>query len=255
VQPHRYDRIVPASSDQRAIKDRIDDHTGWYHSIELAPGVVTPGIHDSAHALAVLDSLGFPSDLEGKRVLDVGCRDGFFAFEAEGRGGVVVGIDYADPEMTGFPIASEILGSNVEYHTENVYELAPETYGQFDVILFLGVLYHLRNPLLALDRLRSLAAVGALIVVETEVSTDPDLVDLATPTFEFLPRDQLAGDATNMWAPNVAGLVAVLAECQFSAQAVKRTENRAWVLASAVDDVELEQYRLLDSSRGQGGQD
>jgi tRNA (mo5U34)-methyltransferase len=235
------------------VRTRINSHHSWYHSIELAPGIVTPGIHDSAAAILTLETLGFPDDLKGMRVLDVGCRDGFFAFEAEKRGAEVVGIDYADPEATGFAIASEILGSTVEYHIDNVYDVGPEKYGHFDLILFLGVLYHLRNPLLALDRLRAMAIVGGEIIVETEISTDGALANLDTPAFEFLPRDQLAGDSTNMWAPNMAGLLAVLEECQFAPVATNRAGNRGWVRARVVDDVQLEHYRRLDSSRGLWG--
>src|SRR5262245_34297053 len=128
-------------------RKRIAAHEHWYHQIEVAPGVVTPGINDSQQILA---ALRLPERLDGQRVLDIGARDGFFSFECERRGAEVVAIDSMPPEQTGFPIAKELVGSGVEMLQRNVYDLSPEEFGSFDLILFLGVLYHLRDPMLAL---------------------------------------------------------------------------------------------------------
>src|SRR6201996_4023048 len=129
----------------------IAAHPHWYHQIEVAPGVVTPGVNDSQ---MILDTLRLPDDLSGLRVLDIGARDGFFSFECERRGAAeVVAIDYLPPEETGFPIAKKLVGSDVELRQANVYDLTPEEFGTFDLVLFLGVLYHLRDPMLALDRI------------------------------------------------------------------------------------------------------
>ena len=143
---------VPEIADPADLRALVDGHPDWYHQIELAPGLVTPGAHTSGDALKVLNGLGLPADAHGLRVLDIGCRDGFFAFELERRGADVHGLDYADPEVTGFGIASRVLGSRVSYSVANVYDLDPDRFGTFDLVLFLGVLYHLRNPMLALDR-------------------------------------------------------------------------------------------------------
>ena len=103
----------------------------------------------------------------GKRALDIGCYEGFFSFAMERRGAEVVATDLWAYGSNGFKLCKELLGSNVEYRQASVYDLNPETFGYFDVVLFAGVLYHLRHPLLALDRVRSVCAETAFI--ETQV--------------------------------------------------------------------------------------
>jgi len=242
--------------DTESIRGRIAKHPNWYHRIELAPGLVTPGVHDSQAGLRLLDALGLPRDCSGLRVLDIGCRDGFFAFELERRKASVVGLDYADPAITGFSIAAEILGSHVEYRVENIYDLDPRRHGLFDLVLFLGVLYHLRNPILALDRVRSVCKPGAIVFVETQICLEPAVAELDLPLWQFFPRDSLHGDATNKWAPNLAGLKSVLQECQFEILEVVRGSDRAAVRARTVADSRLEYYRQVDAGTrmwGQGG--
>lgn len=235
------------------IRSLIDSHPHWYHQIELAPGVFTPGIHDSPNALRHLDDLGLPADCSGLRVLDVGCRDGFFAFEMERRGADVLGIDYARPETTGFEIASRVLGSAVRYEVENVYRLAPERHGTFDLILFLGVLYHLRNPMLALDALRSVQRPGGVLFVETQMATDERIGAIDLPLWQFYPKDTLQGDHSNKWAPNPAGLMAVVEESQYRVLEAMNTGSRGYVRARAVDDEQLAYFRRLDAARGLWG--
>jgi tRNA (mo5U34)-methyltransferase len=230
------------------VRALVAGHEGWYHQIELAPGIVTPGTHRSSEALALLDRMGLPRQASGQRVLDIGCRDGFFAFEMERRGAEVVAVDYAGPDITGFSLAAGVLGSRVPYVVDNVYNLEPGRLGVFDVVLFLGVLYHLRNPMLALDRVRALARPGALLFVETQLPTDGRLRDLPLPAWQFLPRDSLYGDATNKWAPNVAGLQAVVEECQLRVLECIAGNERACLRAVAVEDPQLEYGRALDGS-------
>src|SRR5688572_24434633 len=125
----------------------------WYHIMELAPGVLTPGVNNAA---ATLSRMKLPADCNGLRVLDLGARDGAFSFELERRGAAVIAIDYMPTEKTGFPIAAELLQSKVEYRHANVFDLTPEEYGTFDLIFFLGLLYHLPDPMRALRIVRSL---------------------------------------------------------------------------------------------------
>jgi tRNA (mo5U34)-methyltransferase len=238
------------------VSARVAGHPLWYHRIELAPGVVTPGSHDSPAALRVLDGLGLPPDCTGLRVLDIGCRDGFFAFEMERRGARVVALDYMDSTTTGFGIAAEVLGSRVEYRVENVYDLEPRRHGLFEVVLFLGVLYHLRNPMLALDRVRAVTRPGGLAFIETHLSADPAVAGAGQPVWQYFPRDSCLGDATNKWAPNLPGLRAVLEECQLQVEDVAVTGERAAVVARSVADRRLEYFRRLDAGtriRGAGG--
>src|SRR5205085_3065443 len=125
----------------------------WYHRIPIRPGIVTPGVNDAEATLAVLDP---PDDCTGLRVLDLGARDGFFSFAFERRGAEVVAVDYVPADQTGFAIAAELLGSKVTYLHENVYNLTPEKHGTFDVVLCLGLLYHLPDPMRALHLMRAL---------------------------------------------------------------------------------------------------
>src|SRR5262249_3830965 len=150
------------------------------------------------------------------RVLDVGVRDGFFAFELERRGAGVTGIDSAPAARTGFPGAADVLGRAGKDVVQNGYDLAAGRLGPLHPVLFLGVLYHLRSPLRALDRIRSVCRPSAKLFVET-VLIDNDVVaaggrpvrlaeitdgPAAVPLLRFYPRDTLAGDHSNKWAPN-----------------------------------------------------
>lgn len=157
----------------------------WYHTIELAPGVVTPGWFDPRGVVA---QLPFPSSLEGKRCLDVATADGFWAFEMERRGAREVhAIDVLDPhewdwpvtsdeqtiaaigrrkdEGRGFDIARGVLASNVEFSERSVYELDPEQTGRFDFVYVGSLLTHLRDPVRALERVRSVCT-GQLLLVD-----------------------------------------------------------------------------------------
>jgi len=241
-------------TDAETIRSLVDAHPLWYHQIELAPGIVTPGVHDSADELARLDTLGLPRDCSGLRVLDIGCRDGFFAFEMERRGArEVVGIDYAEPDITGFSVAAKILASDVQYVVENVYYLDPKKYGTFDLVLFLGVVYHLRHPMLALDHLRSVTKPDGLLFVESVIAGDDAVSHPDVPLWQFLPRDTLGGDATSKWAPNMAGLKSVIEESRFQVLDSTVHAGRGAVTARAVVDRELDFYQRLDGEVGLKG--
>jgi SAM-dependent methyltransferase len=128
----------------------------WYHTIDLGGGVVTRGVDDSPMRLA---RARLPESLHGLTVLDIGAWDGFFSFECERRGAArVVAADHFSwhgsgwGTKAGFLLAREALGSRVEDLDIDVMDLTPERVGTFDVVLFLGVLYHLRHPFLALEQ-------------------------------------------------------------------------------------------------------
>jgi len=218
--------VQPDRVEQRA-REAIAKQAKWHHRIEVAPGVWTPGLQDTQ---TVLSQIGMPDDLSGMRVLDIGARDGFFTFEAERRGArEVVALDNEPPDHTGFAIAAELLGSNATYVTENVYSLDPARYGRFDLVLFLGVIYHLRHPLLALDRIHDVAEPGALLLLETHMIDEglvdaagewrrladfhPDLADL--PLVQYYPDDMLGNDPTSQWAPSRVALAGWLRAAGF----------------------------------------
>ena len=188
------------------------ERLSWFHTIDLGDGVVTPGRDDSAMRLG---RLGLPADLGGLSVLDVGAYDGFFSFEAERRGAarVVAADAFVWREldrMLSFELARRALGSSVEDLEVEILELSPERVGKFDLVLFLGVLYHLRDPLLALERVASVTA-GRLIL-ETHV----DLALMRRPAMAFYPRTELNDDPSNWWGPNPAAVEAMLRDVGFS---------------------------------------
>ena len=130
----------------------------WRHRISLPDGTVTPGVQDSP---ALLKRLQLPEDLSGKTVLDIGCSDGFYSFECERRGASrVLAVDnYSSPLVdspSGFHMAHTLLNSKVEFRQADLFSLDPDEDGCFDIVLFLGVLYHLRHPLLGIERIASL---------------------------------------------------------------------------------------------------
>jgi tRNA (mo5U34)-methyltransferase len=189
------------------LRERVAAHH-WYHTIDLGSGIVTPGADDTPQRLA---RLSLPQSLEGLTVLDIGAWDGFFSFECERRGAArVVAADYYSwrgggwGSKAGFELAREALGSRVEDVDIDVMDLTPDRIGTFDLVLFLGVLYHLHHPFLALEKVA--AVTRGTVIVETVV----DMVGLARPAMAFYPGSELNGDPTNWWGPNPAAVVGML---------------------------------------------
>lgn len=190
------------------IKTRVS-RIRWHHSIDLGSGIVTPGQDNSPRKL---ERLKLPLSFAGKSVLDVGAWDGFFSFEAERRGARRVlatdsyvwngSHEWADKQ--GFDLAKATLGSKVEDRQIDVLDLSPEQIGMFDVVLFLGVLYHMKHPLLSLERVASVTR--EMVVVETVV----DMLWQRRPALAFYPQDELGHDATNWFGPNPSAMVGML---------------------------------------------
>jgi tRNA (mo5U34)-methyltransferase len=179
----------------------------WWHRIELRPGIVTPG--QSPPIGPVLSRLG---NLTGKTALDIGCWDGLYSFECERRGAVrVVASDLWEWAGHGaFDLAREELGSAAVPLECDVCDLPSRLGGErFDLVLFLGVLYHMRHPLLALEAVAACTKPGGKIIVDTLVGGD---LETRVPLMRFLPSDEIAGDATNWWQPNVAAVCEMLAD-------------------------------------------
>ena len=186
----------------------------WYHRIELPGGIVTPGVNNTPLALARLD---LPPSFSGKSVLDVGAWDGFYAFEAAKRGARrVLATDSfvwgGRWTQAGFLLARNSLGLEdvVEDRLIDVMDLSPAALAEtYDVVLFLGVLYHLKDPLGALERVASVC--NDLLVLETETA----LNFLPYPAARLWPGRELRGDDTNWWSLNRVALVALLTSFGF----------------------------------------
>ena len=191
----------------------IAELDNWRHQIDVGYGVVTPGTRDLS---ADARHLRLPRDLTGKRVLDVGASDGWFSFTCEDAGATdILAIDdlssTLNAERNGFTIAAELRESKARFEACDVVDLDPERHGQFDLILFLNVLYHLPNPMLALERLAAVLAPGGTLLLKTYFRSDVRVwfrgrafqfdID-RRPKAWFFPNDELAGDPTNWWGPN-----------------------------------------------------
>lgn len=212
----------------------------WYHSIELAPGVITPGRAPAEAWENELINLRLP-DLRGKSVLDIGAYDGYFSFAAERLGASrVVSLDHyvwsTDmveymkdwrvsrqtgvwlppphesrhwqpnklPGRRPFDAARAILNSQVEPVVGDFMTMNLRDLGQFDIVLFLGVLYHLEEPLRAMRRLAIVTAPGGLAIIETEAV---EILGLSDTAFcEFFPGQELNNDPSNWWVPNAQAL-------------------------------------------------
>ncbi|MBD0329816.1 MAG: DUF1698 domain-containing protein [Thermoleophilia bacterium] len=176
----------------------------WHQRFQLAPGVYTPGVNDTDLLLGLA---GVPADLSGLTVLDIGTSNGGVAFEAERRGAArVLAVDVTPMEYCGFDETRELLGARAEFLQASVYELPELLDEQFDLVLLLGVLYHLRHPLLALDALRHV--VGGELVIETAVcDADVGRHAVGRPLVRFYPGAELDGDPTNWFAPTLRALL------------------------------------------------
>jgi SAM-dependent methyltransferase len=210
------------SEAEDAAREAVRANPHWYHSIELAPGVVTPGHVD----LRDLAARVLPDDLSGRRALDVGTFDGFWAFEMERRGAEVVAIDVDElnaaewPPLNrvrlesrarewdielgrGFRLAAEALGSGVSRVVCDVYELTAERIGGPVDMAFSGaILLHLRDPVRALERIHDTLAPGGTLLLVEPFSVAATLRAPRRPLAEFQP---LAKEF-NWWYPNIATL-------------------------------------------------
>ncbi len=200
----------------------------WAHRIDLGQGVVTPGLWDTPK---MLQRLRLPQDLSGQTVLDIGCWDGFYSFEAERRGASrVVATDSfiwrgkSWGSKAGFELARQVLNSRVEDLEIDVLELSPERAGVFDLVLFLGVLYHMKHPMLALERVA--AVTRRLLIVETVI----ELLYVPAKALLFCQDGELGRDDSNWFAPTPSAVVAMFRAVGFSrAEMVWPSAARLWM--------------------------
>ena len=222
-----------------ALRERVAAVPHWYHRIELPGGIVTPGF-----APLSVEAYQVPDDLTGKRVLDVGAWDGFWSFEALRRGAreVVAIDDFSDylgkldetdrPKWHNFDLCREALGYDETVCSRqemSVYDVSEERLGRFDIVFFFGTIYHLRYPLLGLDRLA--AVCDAEIFIESAVLDDyspyrggfgkgyPERQVL----MEFYPGDEYGNNESNWWVPTLYCLMGLLKAAGFE-------DTTAWKL-------------------------
>ena len=222
-----------SESDLAALERRVAENHDWYHTIELAPGVLTPGIVDTR---PIVSRVPIPQSLSGMRCLDLGTWDGFWAFEMERRGASEVhGVDVPDPYKwdwparahiqesyeggkenleairrngNGFPIARDALGSSVQRHELTVYELDPARLGMFDFVFVGSILLHLRDPVGALERVRAVA--GGQVVFNEGIEYTLTKLRPRTATARLDGKDRAW-----WWQPNLAALHSMIEQAGF----------------------------------------
>jgi tRNA (mo5U34)-methyltransferase len=230
------------------LKAMVEAVPFWFHSFDLGHGVTTSGFKPAVHLNNELQALHLP-ELSGKTVLDIGAMDGFYSFEAERRGakqvvaldhyawsldlaqhikymrecrerGVVPVPDQSGPHWRpwelpgkrGYDTIHRALESKVETLVADFMKINVEDLGVFDVVLFLGVLYHMENPLEALKRVARVT--GQVAIIETAAVVVPGYEHVAF--CEFFESNELDGDMSNWWAPNEKALVGLCRAAGFS---------------------------------------
>jgi tRNA (mo5U34)-methyltransferase len=220
--------VTPLSTEE--IRARVDALGPWFHNLDLN-GVRTAPAHflgDYPRVKWSRFSMAIPEDLTGQSVLDIGCNAGFYSLEMKRRGASrVLGIDSDEEYLSQARFAAEVTGSDIEFRNLSVYDVGAlrET---FDLVLFMGVLYHLRHPLLALDLIHEHAARDTLVFQSMQRgSSDVEELD---DDYSFWQREHFddpsypklhfiehcyASDPTNWWVPNRACTEAMLRSAGF----------------------------------------
>lgn len=222
-------------------KDQFFAGICWWQHWQLFEGVFVPGVN---HIEAMCDRMGLPSDLTGKRVLDVGAWNGCLSFECERRGASeVVALGPEETDWTGFNRIRNVLGSTKTRRVQgSIYDLDPREIGHFDVVLCCQIIYHLRYPLLGIDNLRRVCKDE--LFLETQVCDSAVLAkgphglkwcgleeaapELAgTSLWQFYRFGELNRDTSNWFNPNTTAVIHALESAGFEARLVLRYGDRA----------------------------
>lgn len=232
---------------QEELQKIADSVPFWWHSIPLGHGVVTKGVKCNGDMTPELRALRLP-DMRGKTVLDIGPMDGYYSFEAERQGASkIVAVDYYSwsldllghfaymkeckerglpqkpdqetpnwrphelPGKRGFDTVRTLLGSKVEGLVADYLTLDPKTMGTFDVVLYMGVLYHMPDPFAAMKQVAALT--GNVAIIESEALIIPGFED---GLCEFFPTNELNQDMSNWWSPNQKALLDLCRAAGFS---------------------------------------
>jgi tRNA (mo5U34)-methyltransferase len=234
------------------IRTRVRELGDWFHNMNLQGVQTAPnhflGDYPSLKWRAFASSI--PGDLGGRTVLDVGCNAGFYSIEMKHRGaGRVLGVDSDPRYLAQARFAADVAGVDIEFRQMSVYEL-PALREQFDLVLFMGVLYHLRHPLLALDILHEFVCRDLLVFQSmlrgsgdsAHVEPDYDFSETRHFADESYPRlyfveHKYSGDPTNWWIPNRACAEGMLRTAGF--HIVEHPEEEIFICRRAAIDPAL----------------
>jgi tRNA (mo5U34)-methyltransferase len=234
--------MIAAALSPNEIKRQVEALGPWFHNLDLN-GVRTAPEHFLGDYPTVKWSRfanAIPGDLSGCSVLDIGCNAGFYAMQMKRRGAErVVGIDTVDEYLAQARFAAGVNGLEIEFRKLSVYDVGALR-ERFDLVVFMGVLYHLRHPLLALDLVHEHAASDLLLFQSMQRGSDEvealetnydfwnvDLFDRpAFPRLHFVER-RYADDPTNWWIPNRACVEAMLRTSGF--QMIDHPESEVYL--------------------------
>lgn len=225
----------------------------WFHTYEIAPGIVTPGICPYREYM-----LDFPEvkDLKGKRALDIGAWDGPYTLEMARRGAHVTGFDIQHSDHTGFDLMRSMNRIDAKHICANVYDLNPQSHGTFDLVTFFGVYYHLRNPVAAFANINRVLPEGGLMIVEGALLEGAPKIDaywkekqhilphLADVPLAYFVEREFQGEWSNWWVPNACCLQQWITSCGFEILSFRTVEDevRSLCLARKVRDMEIEHF-------------
>jgi tRNA (mo5U34)-methyltransferase len=197
----------------------------WFQKWEIFDGIFTPGPNPIS---VICDLMQLPADLSGRRILDIGSANGCMSLECERRGAAeVIGITPLDTPGWGHRQLRDLVGATrTQFKPGSVYDLNPDVLGYFDIVLFCGVLYHLRYPMLAIDNIRRVATNE--VFIETHIS-DGGLGrrDQDIPLWRFYRLDELNSDYSNWFGPNIAAVQQAFESAGFATQLLNSGGSRA----------------------------
>jgi len=218
---------------ETSVARRLIQGKPWHHDFEIVPGVRTNGTYNPS---GMWNELRLPADLSGTSVADVGASNGYFSFEARRRGARVVAFDFRHKDNSGFGLAQYINGmSDIEHHQVNVLELAAERHGQYDVVLALGLLYHISDPYLALARCAALARERLLMesycidsIVTDDLRDQPVMRFISDPV-RFPTHGHVNYDRSNFWGFTSVCLQRMVEDVGFSVERARVHDDRVLI--------------------------
>jgi tRNA (mo5U34)-methyltransferase len=248
--------IATASAGE--IQRRVQELGDWFQNLNLN-GVQTAPQHFLGDYPAVKFARfehALPNDLTGKSVLDIGCNAGFYSMEMKRRGAErVLGVDFDERYLAQARFAAEVRGMDIEFRQLSVYDVG--TLGEkFDLVIFMGVLYHLRHPLLALDLIREHVATDLLLFQSMQRGSketmpleqdydfwrDEMFARQEFPAMYFIEH-RYAGDPTNWWIPNRACTEAMLRSSGFDIIAHPEEEVYVCKVRAEAHETDLDRAR------------
>jgi tRNA (mo5U34)-methyltransferase len=221
---------------EKSIALKLIDGKPWHHSFEIIPGVLTNGSYDPTN---IWKELQLPGDLTGLKLADVGASNGYFSFEARKLGAKVVAFDYRHKDNSGFGLAQYINGmDDIEHHQLNVLKLDAEIFGTFDIVLALGLFYHVSDPYLALANCAALSKkklfIESFCIDESFnrwTKLQPVMRFITDPE-RFPEKGHLNNDRSNFWGFTSICLQQMVEDVGFVVNRMDVRRNRVFIEAT-----------------------